>query len=445
MYSVPTQSVQSEQGGASPRFPLRRSTSSALAAFVAIAGLVLGGQVGRARAAVPSRPSVAVPAYFWADAQWERMLNGATEVKYVVLNPESGPGSVKYPTFETKVAKARSQGATVLGYVDTAYGTRSAALVQADITSYRSWYGVNAFFFDQTPTACTELPYYDAISTFVRSQPNGLIVHNPGTNPSECFLSAADVVVNFEGAEATYAGWTPAGYTSSYPASRFWHIVYSVDPDHASALLDAAAGRQGGLVYLTEQGMPNPFSVIPTPALWSALTPSVTTRPPAPQAGTGSTVPGRPAAPQSGTETSTTTPSARAPVWAVGATVAAPPPTAVEVASAAAVSSEAVVAQNDAVPVVEVVSPPSTNSVSTTTTTTTTLESTATSTSTTTTPAVPEGPAQLIVSAGPALVSNVAEASQPPVTRGVRINRRPVATVRPRRGAFRIDLVRRVA
>ena len=424
-----------------------------LAAMVAIASLVIGGQVGRARAATPARPSVAVPAYFWADAQWERMLNGATEVKYVVLNPESGPGSAKYPTFATKVATARSQGATVLGYVDTAYGTRSAALVQADITSYRSWYGVNAFFFDQTPTACTELPYYATISTFVRSQPNGLIVHNPGTNPSECFLSAADVVVNFEGAEATYAGWTPAEYTASYPASRFWHIVYSVDPDHASALLDGAASRQGGLVYLTEQGMPNPFSVIPTAALWSAQTPSVTTRPPAPQAGTGSTVPGRPAAPQSGTETSTTTPLARSPVWAVGATVAPPPSIAVETA-AAAVSGEAAVALPDGAPPVEVAIAPSTSAMSTTTTTA--LESMGTSTSTTATTstrttttvavkAVPEVPVESIVPAGPAVVSNVAEAGPPLVTRTVRTNRRPAVTVRPRRGAVRIDLDRRVA
>ncbi len=281
------------------------------------------GVVGLAPRAVhaTAAPSVAVPAYFWSATQWDRLLVSSAELRYVVMNPESGPGTMSYPTFVTRVAVVRSQGATVVGYVDTNYGARSFAAVKADIDKYRAWYGVNAFFFDQTPYECTQISYYQDIENYVRAQAGGFIFHNPGMNPQECYLGVADVVVNFEGSEASYSGWTPAPYAAGYPANRFWHIVYSVDPTHASALLSTAASRNGGLVFLTEQDMPNPFTVIPTDALWSAQTPTRAGRQPAPQASPPSTTVPAPnatrlAAPQSDLPPTTVPagPAAEAPV-----------------------------------------------------------------------------------------------------------------------------------
>ncbi len=262
------------------------------------------------------------------------MLVRSEELRYVVMNPDSGPGTVSYPSFVTQVAAARSQGATVIGYVDTSYGSRPLATVKADIDKYRGWYGVNAFFFDQTPYDCTEIAYYEDIETYVRAQDGGFIFHNPGMNPQECYLDVADVVVNFEGSESSYDAWTPAPYAAGYPADRFWHIVYSVDPAHAAALLSSAASRNGGLVYLTEQNMPNPFSVIPTDTLWLAQTPSRGGRTSAPQASAPTTTapvstPTRVAAPQSETPT-TTSPAgaaAEAPVTTRPTVPSAPPVT----------------------------------------------------------------------------------------------------------------------
>ena len=223
----------------------------------AVGVVVLAPRPARAAAA----PSVAVPAYFWSSTEWDRMLVSSEQLRYVVTNPDSGPGTVSYPTFVNKVAAARAQGATVVGYVDTAYGARSLATVKADIDKFRTWYGVNAFFFDQTPYDCAQISYYQDLEDYVRAQVGGFTFLNPGMNPQECYLGVADVVVNFEGSEASYNAWTPAPYAAGYPADRFWHIVYSVDPSHAAALLSSAASRNGGLVFLTEQGMPNPFSV----------------------------------------------------------------------------------------------------------------------------------------------------------------------------------------
>ena len=102
------------------------------------------------------------------------MLVGSEELRYVVLNPDSGPGTVSYSTFVTKVAAARSQGATVVGYVDTGYGGRALASVKTDIDRYRAWYGVNAFFFDQTPYDCSAIAYYQDVEDYVRGQAGAL-------------------------------------------------------------------------------------------------------------------------------------------------------------------------------------------------------------------------------------------------------------------------------
>ena len=285
-----------------------------LAGAVGVLGVV--GFTPRSARAVAA-PSVAVPAYFWSSTEWDRMLVSSAELRYVVLNPDSGPGTVSYPTFVTKVAATRAQGATVVGYVDTSYGVRPLAAVKADIDKYRTWYGVNAFFFDQTPYDCAQVAYYQEVEDYVRAQAGGFVFHNPGMNPQECYLDVADVVVNFEGSEASYDAWTPAPYAVSYPADRFWHIVYAVDPAHAAALLSSAVNRNGGLVFLTEQAMPNPFSVIPIDALWLAQTPTRSGRKAAPQATPPSTAPVPPPstrveAPQSPAPSTTAPPGAAA-------------------------------------------------------------------------------------------------------------------------------------
>ena len=99
-----------------------------LALTVAFSGLT-GRGWRRAEAAPGNQPSVAVPAYFWPGPEWEALLRAGSEVKYVILNPDSGPGTQSNADFIGVVARARIKGFVVVGYVDTAYGARSASLV----------------------------------------------------------------------------------------------------------------------------------------------------------------------------------------------------------------------------------------------------------------------------------------------------------------------------
>ncbi len=311
-----------ERTGKRTAKPALRCVAAFLGAALCASVLVNATSVTTATAA--GVPSVAVPAYYWPGVQWDALLNAGSEVKYTVLNPNSGPDTQVHAGFVDVVARARAKGFTVVGYVDTAYGTRAASLVEADIASYRLFYGINQFFFDQTPSACSSLPYYTALETFVQQSANGFIIHNPGTNPGECYLDVADIVVNFEGTETSYATWDPAPYVASYAANRFWNIVYDVTATNGSSLMNLASQRNIGFVYITDDGLPNPFDRIPVASLWQAQVPSA--RPPrgaAPQA-PGVSSGGRGSAPQAGP--SVTTPTTVVPPSAPPLDDAAAPP-----------------------------------------------------------------------------------------------------------------------
>lgn len=283
---------------ASPGTTLLRVLRLMLVVGSLIGGLLVAG-TATAQATGSAAPSVAVPAYYWPGAEWDVLLRAGSQVRYIVVNPANGPGTQSSAAFVDVVARARAKGFTVVGYVDTAYGTRTDTAAQADIVNYRAWYGINQFFFDQTPSSCVSVPYYSALQTFVKQSPNGFIVLNPGTNPGECYLAVSNMVVNFEGSEASYEGWSPASYVANYGAERFWHIVYSVGAGNGAAVLTLASGRNAGFVYLTDDSMPNPFDRLPTPSLWQVqVSPSVVGgRDPAPQSASVPAAGVRPAAP----------------------------------------------------------------------------------------------------------------------------------------------------
>jgi Spherulation-specific family 4 len=253
-----------------------RIVSSVVASL--IGATLLSANFSNAQAAV--RPSVGVPAYFWTVTDWDTVVAAPT-VSYVILNPESGPGTQKWDQFAMSVTAAKASGKTVLGYVSTNYGNRAIADVKADIDTYRLWYGINTFFFDESPYDCTNIAYYAELRTYVNAQANPFTFINPGVNPLECFTDVADGIVNFEGSEAQYANWSPAAYVASHPTTKFWHIVYDADPTHGSDLVNTAADRNAAVVYLTDDTLPNPWDRLPAVALWSAQievpTPTTTT------------------------------------------------------------------------------------------------------------------------------------------------------------------------
>ncbi len=218
--------------------------------------------------------SIAVPAYFypsWPDATWERMGDAAPVVSFAVMNPASGPGIVPDSNYVAQVDALRAAGVKVLGYVTSSYAARDAAAVREEIDRYYAWYPVDGIFVDEADNHCDTAAYYAGLDGWVKSKGGlGLTVINPGTVTPECFAASADILLNFEGSHADYLAWAPLGWEASYPASRFWHLVYATNEADVPSTVLLSQERGAGYVYVTPDALiPNPWDTLPDGSYWS--------------------------------------------------------------------------------------------------------------------------------------------------------------------------------
>jgi hypothetical protein len=89
----------------------------------------------------------------------------------VILNPDSGPGSSRYPgdDFVPQIQKLNSySNVRTVGYVRTGYGTRNISSVLIDVSTYSGWatnasananstgLALHGIFFDEIPSKFSE-------------------------------------------------------------------------------------------------------------------------------------------------------------------------------------------------------------------------------------------------------------------------------------------------
>ena len=212
-----------------------------------------------------SGPALAVPAYFYAlTPAWAGLDGPPRTADLAVMNPASGPGAAPDPYYVQQVAASQAAGVDVIGYVDTAYGSRSLSTVEADITTYEQWYGVNGIFLDQAASDCqTEASYYAPLYAFIHAQA-GLDVTalNPGGATSSCYAAASDVLMTFEGTPSALANG--ANIFPGYDPSRFWAAVYGANPAALPSVLSTLSADGVGNVFVTSLGLPNPYGGLPS-------------------------------------------------------------------------------------------------------------------------------------------------------------------------------------
>lgn len=227
-------------------------------------------------ASTPARAvqSIAVPAYFYPsfpDPVWTQMQSAVPPVALAVMNPASGPGVASDPNYVAQIAAARAAGIIVLGYVYSSYATRSAAAVQADIDTYYALYPVDGIFIDEAANSCTDQPYYAALDAYVKSKGGlGRTVINPGINTPECFITAADIILNFEGSFTAYQSWAPDGWETNYDPSHFWHLVYDTSLAQMPSAVLLSQSHGAGYVYVTNDDLPNPWDTLPPAGYWAS-------------------------------------------------------------------------------------------------------------------------------------------------------------------------------
>ena len=242
-------------------------------ALAPLALVVLSSLAPSARA---DCPEILVPAYQYPTVgdMWARIAATPAWANVgVILNPNSGPGTVADASYVSAVTGARTAGVKLYGYVFTSYGARPPAQVLAEVATYQSLYGpLRGVFLGEMDNQPASLAYYQSLTSSIHTlMPGSIVIGNPGTPVPEQFfaLSAADVIVTYEDAADDvanpYAAAAPPTWASAYPAARFGHIIYNIPTSAAMRqTLALAESRHVGVVYITSDTLPNPYDTLPS-------------------------------------------------------------------------------------------------------------------------------------------------------------------------------------
>ena len=198
--------------------------------------------------------NLVVPAYFYPGANWTRADDSKPAPRIMILDVAgSGAGSSPARKYQTVVKLAQAAGITIMGYADTDYTQRPAALVEADVRKYKAWYGVTSIFLDQVSSDSGQLAYYRHLATYIHSvNPGSAVMLNPGTYPDQQYMSVGDIVMVFENTYASYANLQVPSWVSKYPAARFAYVIYATSGSQLVNAIGLAQKGHAGYVYVTD-------------------------------------------------------------------------------------------------------------------------------------------------------------------------------------------------
>jgi Spherulation-specific family 4 len=256
---------------------------------VAVGALLLG-PAGIAAAGTPAGCQRLVPSAYgptvWAAAEastpvpadiianWGRGYDGA----------DGGPGLAKNAADRATIRQAKLRGIHVLGYVWTDYADNAPGYpvrpwmtpaplraVEKEAMEWYRWYGVTRLFFDGSTTGTDhgQLSYYRRLYHYVHNHiPGAQVWINPGWYPpTAAYMSATDVLMDFESDYDTLAASPPPRWVYRYPARRFASAVQLPDSQASSlsAALAVTRADNVGHVYIADQ---EDYSALPR--YWNA-------------------------------------------------------------------------------------------------------------------------------------------------------------------------------
>lgn len=217
--------------------------------------------------------ALGIPAYAYpTETTFAGWVSGVAQVGGVmIVNPASGAGENVDESYVTAAASVRAAGGTVLGYVATTYGARDPAEIESEIGRYFDWYSVDGIFFDEVPgagDACSaQAAQYQAWADFAHATnapQSAFIAMNPGTDACEEYMAVADSVVIIEQTGAEISGWAAQAWVAAYPSEKFWLLAHSTPQSDLAGVVSLARDNNVGLVYITDDLLPNPWNALPT-------------------------------------------------------------------------------------------------------------------------------------------------------------------------------------
>jgi hypothetical protein len=211
-------------------------------------------------------PPLIVPAYFHPAVlplEWEMLAERASQIRLLVLNLASGPGTEPDAAYMPVLDRLHSTGVAVAGYVDTNYARRPEAEVLDDLLRYINWYRVSSVFFDRVTADAQNVAYYAAVTRSARQAGTRVVAFNHGVHPVEDYAEHGDLLGTFEGPWRAYVDLAVPRWTRSWPPGRFFHLVYSVPLESFGDAYLLAERRHAGCVYVTDKGGDNPWDRLP--------------------------------------------------------------------------------------------------------------------------------------------------------------------------------------
>jgi len=210
------------------------------------------------------KTGIIVPLYRHPGSTWDDLIQVKHDHPAVqiiaIINPANGPGSWDL-SYVLGIKKLQSAGIPSLGYVYTRYGARNSSEIIADIDTYKNWYGTNGIFFDEMEHIPGKEDYYLHLSNYAKSVGLNYTVGNPGKDVSSSYIGTVDNIVIYE-----HSGLPTVeslkGWHAKYSKYNFSILPYDVDKLNAKFV--KSASHYVGLLYITDQTLPNPWYSLTT-------------------------------------------------------------------------------------------------------------------------------------------------------------------------------------
>jgi hypothetical protein len=188
---------------------------------------------------------------------------------WAIGDPFNGPGVAFDATYAATFASFRASGGKLLGYVDTNYGQRTLAQVEADIDTGFAWYPNDGIFLDQMDNVVgAHESYYRDLTRYVRTRlATAVVIANPGTSTSPSYVAlggepVVSAVCIYENS-TNFQAWTPDAWVATSDRRNFVALAYKVAANAWQADVDHAFASNCGWIEVTDDDLPNPWDTLP--------------------------------------------------------------------------------------------------------------------------------------------------------------------------------------
>jgi hypothetical protein len=180
-------------------------------------------------------PLYIYPNWWVSGNSWDAACanSNATDIgSTMIANPASGPSSSRNTDYAQIMADCHHYGQNVIGYVDTGYGARTIAAVEADIQKWLDQYngsntGVLNRFSDVTLDSHVDGIFLDEVVVFEGQ-------YNDGTS-------------------LDLQHYVKPAWVSNYPASDIAMLVYNTSSANLSSACTTLKAKNAGLVDVTPE------------------------------------------------------------------------------------------------------------------------------------------------------------------------------------------------